>query len=118
MIMGRFPARGILIWSAGALVVLVIAGGSLLAVVESISSMAGIWLAFNVISTTGFGPGAQTTAGQLMSMGLFLVAATCWFGVLVSAIEISNMRLQRHALVDEALRPLGRRPKSRLFHVN
>lgn len=118
MIMGRFSARGILIWSAGGLAVVVIGGGSLLAVVENISWMAGTWLAFNVISTTGFGPGPQSAAGQLMSMGLFVVALTCWFGVLVSAIEISNIRLQRHVLVEEALRPLARRPKSRLFHVN
>ncbi len=118
MIMGRFSVRAVLLLSALSLILLVVVGGLLLALVESSTAMSGIWLAFNVITTTGFGPGAQTTAGQLMSMGLFLVAMTCWFGVLVSAIEISNLRLQRHVLVDEALRPLARRPKDRLFHVN
>jgi hypothetical protein len=33
-------------------------------------------------------------------------------------IETANVRMQRHLLIDEALRPLARRPHSRLFHVN
>lgn len=118
MITDRFSVRGILLLSGGGLVLLVVAGGHLLALVEGVGSLAGIWLAFNVISTIGFGPGAATASGQFMSMGLFLLAVTCWFGLLVSAIEVANMRVQRHVLVDEAQRPLGRRPKSRLFHIN
>lgn len=119
MIMGRFSVRGVLRLSAGGLVFLVMAGGLLMAVVENIRALDGIWLAFNVISTIGFGPGPATASGYLMSLGIFFFAVICWFGVVVSAIEVAHMRLQRHVLVDEALRPLPRsRPKSRLFHVN
>lgn len=118
MIMGRFSVRAVLLLCTSVLILLVVVGGLLLAVVETMSAMSGIWLAFNVITTTGFGPGAATPEGQLMSIGLFLVGATAWFGVLVSAIEISNLRLQQQVLLEEALRPLARHPKSRLFHSN
>lgn len=118
MIMGRFSIRGVVLLSTSGLGAIVLAGGALFAFVESASLLAGIWLAFNVITTLGFGPGPATAAGQLMSMGLFMVAVTCWFGLLVSAIEVANMRLQKQLLVEEALRPMARRPKSRLFHVN
>lgn len=118
MIIGRFSIRGVLLLSGGGLGGLLLLGGLVLALVESVTVLAGIWLAFNVLSTTGFGPGPATPAGQMFAMGLFMVGVVCWFGILVSAIEAANMRLQKHLLVDEALRPLARRPKSRLFHVN
>lgn len=118
MIMGRFSVRRVLLLSATGLSAIVLGGGALLASVESASLFEGIWLAFNVITTVGLGPGPATAAGQLMSMGLFMVAVTCWFGILVSVIEVANMRMQKQLLVEEALRPLARRPKSRLFHVN
>jgi hypothetical protein len=118
MIMGRFSVRGVVLWSAGGLAGLLVMGGLLLALVESVTVLAGIWLAFNVLSTTGFGPGPTTAAGQVTTMALFMFGVVCWFGILVAAVEAASMRIQRHVLVDEALRPLARRPKSRLFHVN
>lgn len=118
MIMGRFSIRGVLLVSGLGLGGIVVVGGALLALIESSTILAGVWLAFNVVTTVGFGSGPSTAAGQLMSIGLFTLAAMCWFGVLVAAIEAANMRMQKQLLVDEALRPLGRRPKSRLFHVN
>jgi hypothetical protein len=118
MIMGRFSARAVLFGSVAGFTTIVVAGGALLALVEGIGLVAGVWLSFNVVTTTGFGAGAVTALGQLTSMALFMLGAFCWFGVLVVAIEVGYMRFQRHALIDEALRPLARRPRTRLFHTN
>jgi hypothetical protein len=118
MIMGRFSARAVLLGCAAGIATIVLAGGVLLALVEGIGLFAGVWLAFNVVTTTGFGAGPSSGSGQLLSMALFTFGACCWFGVLVVAIEVGHMRFQRHALIDEALRPLSRRPRARLFHTN
>jgi hypothetical protein len=118
MIMGRFSARAVLLVCVSGLVSIVTAGGTLLGIVEGVGALGGIWVAFNVVTTTGFGSGPATTVGQLLSMGYFIMAATCWFGVLIVAVETASMRFQKHALIDEALRPLERRPHNRLFHVN
>jgi hypothetical protein len=118
MIMGRFSARNVLFGCVTGLVSVITGGGVLLGVAEGIGVLGGMWLAFNVVTTTGFGAGPASGAGQLLSAGLFFVAACCWFGVLVVAIEIGNMRFQKYSLIDEALRPLERRPHNRLFHTN
>jgi hypothetical protein len=118
MIMGRFGPRSVLLGCIGGIASMITMGGTALALVEGIGVFDGLWLAFNVVTTTGFGSGPQTALGQMLSMAVFVVAASCWFGVLVVAIEVGNMRFQRYALIDEALRPLARRPRSRLFHTN
>ncbi len=118
MIMGRFSTRTVLFGSATLLLSIVLGGGALLGLAEDIGTGSGIWLAFNVVTTTGFGSGPASGIGRLLSMGLFTGGALCWFGFLLTAIEVANMRFQKHALIDEALRPLARRPGSRLFHVN
>lgn len=118
MVMGRFTARTILCGCAAAIVSTIVVGGVALAMVEGVGIFDGIWLAFNLVATTGFGDGPQTTLGHFVSMLVFLVAACSWFGVLVVAIEVGNMRFQRYSLIDEALRPLARRPRNRLFHTN
>lgn len=118
MIMGRFRARSVLLGCIVGIASMITVGGTALALVEGIGVFDGLWLAFNVVTTTGFGSGPQTALGQILSMAIFVVAASCWFGVLVVAIEVGNMRFQRYALIDEALRPLERRPRSRLFHTN
>ena len=118
MIMGRFSTRAVLFASIIGLLAIVTGGGSLVAVVEGIEVLDGIWLAFNVVTTTGFGRGPGTVLGQLLSMGLFVVSAYCWFGALLVVIEIASMRFQKYSLIDEALRPLAKRPHGRLFHVN
>jgi hypothetical protein len=118
MIMGRFSTRVVLFASIAGLVGLVTCGGTLLALLEGIQLVDGIWLAFNVVTTTELGDGPGTVMGQLLSMGLFAIGASCWFGILLTIIEVANMRFQKNSLIDEALRPLARRPRSRLFHVN
>ena len=118
MIIGRFSARTVLVACVSVLVSIVTAGGSLLGIVEGVGVWGGIWVVFNVVTTTGFGSGPGTAIGQLLSIGYFIVAATCWFFILIVAVETASMRFQKHALIDEALRPLARRPHSRLFHVN
>ncbi len=116
MIMGRFSARNVLFGCVTGLITLITGGGALLGVAEGIGVLGGMWLAFNVVTTTGFGAGPVSGAGQLLAGGLFFVAASCWFGVLVVAIEMGNMRFQKHSLINEALRPLEGRPRNRLFH--
>jgi Ion channel len=118
MIMGRFSTRAVLFTSIIGLLAIVTGGGTLLAVAEGVEILDGIWLAFNVVTTTGFGSGPRTAMGQLLSMGLFALGASCWFGTLLVVIEIANLRFQKYSLIDEALRPLAKRPHSRLFHVN
>lgn len=118
MIMGRFSTRVFLFASIGGLVSIVMIGGFLLAGLESVALIDGIWLAFSVVTTTGFGGGPGSVGGQLLCMGLFAAGAWCWFGLLLVVIEVASMRFQKRALIDEALRPLARRPASRLFHVN
>lgn len=46
------------------------------------------------------------------------VLLVCVSGVPIVAVETASMRFQKHALIDEALRLLERRPHDRLFHVN
>ena len=116
--MGRFSTRGVLLGSIAGLLLTVAGGGVLLGLVEDVGVGRGIWLAHNIVTTTGFGSGPGTGWGQLLSMGLFAVGATCWFGLLLVLIEVANLRFQKRSLIDEALRPLARRPGSRLFHVN
>lgn len=118
MILGRFSTRTVLFGSAGMLTSIVVGGGALLGWTEDVGPGSGIWLAFNVVTTTGFGSGPATGMGRLLSMGLFAAGALCWFGFLLTTIEVANLRFQKHALIDEALRPLARRRGGRLFHVN
>lgn len=118
MIMGRFSTRAVLLISVAGLLSTVVGGGLLLSLLEDTGPQGGIWLAFNVVTTTGFGSGPVTAMGQIFSMALFVVSVSCWFGVLLVVLEVANMRFQKRALLDEALRPLARRPGDRLFHVN
>jgi hypothetical protein len=118
MIAGGFSTRTILVACFLGLLSVVTGGGALLGVVDGSGVSSGMWLAFNVVTTIGLGVGPLTGAGQLLSIGLFVLGGICWFGLLLVAIEIASMRFQKNALIDEALRPLARRPRSRLFHVN
>ena len=118
MILGRFSTRAVLFGWTALLLAVVVGGGALLGWVEKVGSTAGIWMAFNVVTTTGCGSGPATSLGRFLSMGLFATAALSWLGFLLTVIEVANLRFQRRALIDEALRPLARRPGSRLFHVN
>lgn len=118
MIMGRFSARAMSLGAACGLASIVTVGGALLGAVEGVGSPSGMWLVFNSVTTTGFGTGPLTTAGQWLVIGLFVPAVSCWFCLVVGAIEIGTLRFQKHSLIDEALRPVARRSRDRLFHVN
>lgn len=88
----RIGSRGLLIGSVTGLVGLVLLGGAILSVVEDAGYREGVWLAFSVISTTGFGEGPATVAGEILSMILFALGAALWFGVVLSAFEIGLRR--------------------------
>jgi hypothetical protein len=118
MIMGRFSARRILLASVGGLIAVVVIGGGLMMSAEGGSYFEGVWYVFNVVSTVGFGPGPASDLGQLLAVLAFWFAGACWFGILLVAIEVGYARFQRYALIDEALRPLARRPHDRLFTEN
>ncbi len=53
-----------------------------------------------------------------MTVGAFVAAATCWFGIVSVAMEVGLSLFERNALVREALRPLARREQSKLFPDN
>ncbi len=118
MITGRFSTRAVALASVGGIALTVLAGGGAIAVADGLSYFGGIWMAFNVVTTIGFGPGPASGWAQLAAMGTFGFAGMCWFGLLLVAIEAAQARFQRGALVDEALRPLTRRRGGRLFHHN
>lgn len=116
VILGRFSARAILAACTSALIVMIVGGGALLGVVEGTGAGSGIWLAFNTVTTTGYGDGPVTLGGTLLSMALFVLGAACWFFLLIVGVEMGTTRSQKRSLIDEAMRPLSRR--TRLFHVN
>jgi hypothetical protein len=88
-------ARALLAGAAAALIVLVLAGGVALSLLEDTTYGEGLWLAFVVVSTTGFGDGPQTAAGRIFSMVLFVTAAIDWFAVLVAAIQVGITGVRR-----------------------
>ena len=114
----RFKARSILFGCVTGLVCVLAIGGLLAAAAEGVPYPDGVWLVFNVVTTTGYGRPPATGWGQLVAGGSFLVAAVCWFGIVSVAVELGLSRFERNTLVREALRPLARRPRTRLFHDN
>ena len=118
MIGTRFTARSILLSCIGGLASILLVGGLLVAAAEGIPYRQGLWLVFNVITTTGYGEPPETGWGQLVAGGAFMAAAVCWFAIVSVAVELGLSRFERNALVREALRPLARRPRTRLFHDN
>jgi hypothetical protein len=87
-------------------IVLLLLGGFLLALVEKTGYREGVWLAFSVISTTGFGDGPNTLGGQLLSMILFALAAIHWFAIVLGAFEIGFRRTRTHGLPANLARSL------------
>ena len=118
MIAGKISARSVLGGCALGLVAVSVLGGFLMAAAEEVAYSEGLWFVFNVITTIGFGDGPTTPLGQLIAIGLFVAAATCWFGILSVAVEIGLSRFERNALVREALLHLARRHGPKLFHDN
>lgn len=91
-----------------------VVGGAVLSAVEDVSLLGGVWLAFTVVSTTGFGDGPVTSAGALVSMGLFVAALPGYVCLLASAMMLAR-RVQgplhpraRPMLVDRDVRRVVR----------
>jgi hypothetical protein len=84
----------LLIGGAGGLLAVMAVGAAPLALSEGGSYVDGLALAFSIISTTGFGPGPQTTPGLAATMAVFGAGAVCWFAIIVAAFETG---LRRHA---------------------
>ena len=118
MMLQRLPARVILGGASGALAAIVVVGGWLLSVVEDIAWLAGVWIAFNVVSTIGLANPPQSIVGELIAMAAFAGAAVCWFWLLVATVEIAQVRSQRSALIHEAQRALRSSAGGRLFNRN
>ncbi len=81
-----------------ALVLLVagtVAGGALLAALEGTPYREGVWLAFTVVSTTGFGDGPATTPGMVVVMGIFAVALVAYVLMGIVAFEFGLRRFAR-----------------------
>jgi hypothetical protein len=96
----------------------VVIGGALISAADSSGYGEGLWVAFGIATTVGFGEGPGTGLGRLISATLFIIAAVSWFGVVVVAVEVGLSRFQHIALVREALRPLAQRRGPKLFHDN
>jgi hypothetical protein len=118
MIPARRDSRVVLTKSIGGLVLVLFAGGSVMSALEGLSVLDGVWMAFSVISTVGFGEGPLSVGGRLFSVFAFAAALTCYFWLIVVAVEAAMERFQHQALVNEALRPLARRRADRLHQNN
>ncbi len=118
MIVERISARSVLGGCVLGLVAVSVLGGLPMAAAEEIGYTKGVWIVFNVATTTGFGEGPTSTLGQLVAAGAFAAAVVCWFGIVSVAVEVGLSRFEQNALVREALRSLARRRAPKLFHNN
>lgn len=89
--MGRLGTPRLLLFVAAAyLTTLALAAGAILAAVDDVAFIDGLWMAFSVVSTTGFGAGPATSAGMLTSMGLFVAAVPGYVAMLVAATMLAR----------------------------
>jgi hypothetical protein len=103
----RYQTRFLLLGAIAGLLMVMLAGGGGLALTGELSYLEGVWLAFNVISTTGFGEGPHTPGGILLSILLFTLGTVHWFGVLVATFELALARSQQSRFLDESSRSVG-----------
>lgn len=81
--------------SAAALLVGGTSGSGLLfSIAEDVSYIEGLWLAFTIVSTTGFGPGPATATGKILAMVLFAVTVVAYVLLLIAAAESAMRRAQ------------------------
>jgi Ion channel len=118
MIGKPISARVVLVASVLGLLCSLVIGGALISAADGSGYSEGLWVAFSIVTTVGFGDGPGTGLGRLISATLFIIAAVSWFGVVVVAVEVGLSRFQHIALVREALRPLSQRRGPKLFHDN
>lgn len=83
----RVRVRTLIVAAVAVLVELLLVGGGALALVEGIGYGDGVWLAFAVITTIGFGSAPSTWGGTVLSIALFALAAVQRFGILVAAVD-------------------------------
>lgn len=91
-----------------------VVGGALLAGLEGTTYREGVWLAFTVISTTGFGDGPASTPGMFVVMGIFAVALSAYTLMAIVAFEFGLRRFERDRL-DRAPTLVGERDVHRLL---
>lgn len=72
------------------LVALTLLGGLVLSAVAGVGYRDGVWWAFSVVSTTGFGAGPQTAGGMVTSMVLFIVAVPAYALVVAGAMILAQ----------------------------
>jgi hypothetical protein len=118
MIPARRDSRVVLTTSIGGLVLVLFGGGVAMSALEGLPVLDGVWMAFSVISTVGFGEGPSSVGGRLLSVFVFAAASLCYFWLIVVAVEAAMERFQHQALIHEALRPLARRRADRLHQDN
>jgi hypothetical protein len=87
----RFRRAGRLLLGAVAyLTSLTMVAGAVLAAVEDVPLLDGLWNAFAVVSTTGFGEGPITPAGMLIAMGLFVAAIPGYAAAVAAAMMMAR----------------------------
>ena len=78
--------RRLILAGVGGLTMLCAVGGVLLSIVEQVEYLQGVWLAFSVVSTTGFGQGPSTSGGMGISMALFVLAMPAYVALVAGAV--------------------------------
>lgn len=107
----RTPRR-LLVAGALSLLTATLVGGAAFAVIEGASYLDGVWLAFAVVSTTGFGEGPATLGGQVTAVLLFAWAAASYLLLLVGGSAYGHLladeRRRLHMLSRHDVRQLAR----------
>lgn len=122
MIPSTRRTRRLIIGGGLGLIVVAAAGGAGLSVADGTGYSDGLALAFNTISTIGFGPGPQTGWGLAATMMVFAAGAACWFAILVAAFEIglrrsgTSFRGNGFSSIDEELWSRASLPRRRGRH--
>lgn len=87
---GSRTIRRLVAAGAASLVAVSMVGGAILAAVEDVAYLDGLWLAFTVVSTTGFGEGPATPAGMVVSMVVFVGALPGYLSLVAAAMMIGR----------------------------
>jgi hypothetical protein len=89
------------------LIALLVLSSAAVSLVESGGFLDALWLAANTIFTTGFSPGPETQAGQMVLVGTMLLMAPLWLITLVGVVETAAWRLEQRRLTETTLRREG-----------
>lgn len=101
-------ARSLLVAGQVSLVAATMVGGSVLSDVEDVSLLDGVWLAFSVVSTTGFGAGPVTSSGRIAAMAIFAWAVVSYLLLAVAAMlttrELGQHRRRQRVIAERDVR--------------